>query len=183
MSITKKISLNSDLSSFINNLTELSQNVKNLPNDICKEASNSGIVYLSDLYASRTPDPNIIDIQTSLVTTKNGYKIVASGKDVVYEEFGTGDEGANDGHPWKGQTNFKLNSYNSGETIREANESSALHGITSGKYWTYKKEGSNEVQYTQGVPAGKELFNTSNYLHEEIKKISKKKVSDVLSKV
>ena len=110
----------------------------------------------------------------------NGWRAFARGGSVFYDEFGTGDRGASDGHPLKGS--FGLRPYNSGRTIRKANKSSAEHGITSGLYWTYKDIAGNIV-YTNGVPSGKFMYNASIWLRKNYKKIAKEKVDDVLSKL
>lgn len=173
---------NSDLSRLIDNLKTLRTDIVKLEEEIPRAVGEQGFKRLQKEYSTTIQDPNITDINVVLTATQKGYNLTAIGKDVVYEEFGTGDEGASNGHPWKGQTNFKLNPYNSGKTIREANEFSALHGITSGKYWTYKK--SDTIYYTQGVPSGKELYRTANYLKDEVvKKIVSQKVGEILSKV
>lgn len=51
---------------------------------------------------------------------KDDKKAFVKGDQVVYREFGTGTQGAEDGHPWK--ADFRLNPYNSGKTIRTAKE-------------------------------------------------------------
>lgn len=48
----------------------------------------------------------------------NGYRIGATGSQVLYDEFGTGTEGLNAPHELK--NDFNLNDYNSGKTIRTA---------------------------------------------------------------
>ena len=96
-------------------------------------------------------------------------ELYAYGKDVVYEEFGTGDRGEQNQHPVKSR--YNLNDYNSGRTIRKVDdvpegspekEDLDTIGISSGKYWTYNKDGT--VYYTQGVPSGQEMWKTRNYL-------------------
>jgi hypothetical protein len=114
----------------------------------------------------------------------NIIKVGISGSQVLYNEFGTGEEGANDGHEMKGD--FSLNPYNSGKTIREntnADSTASQNGIPmGGLYWTYKDKQGNKV-YTQGIPAGKQVFNASISLRKYKKKILKQEVSDVLSKL
>ena len=180
MSKIKKINIdNRDINDLIKSLTKLSNDINELPKEISKEIAEIGLVKLNDFYGSKVDDPNITDIQTSIGQTATGYQIISKGRDVIYEEFGTGDKGKGNPHPDKSK--YNLNDYNSGKYIRNANESSAQHGITDGKYWTYKKDG--DIKYTQGVPSGKEMFETSNYLKETIPDVLKKKASDVLSKV
>lgn len=124
-------------------------------------------------YKSNTDSPSFY-----VEKTENGYKAVIASASVAYEEFGTGDIGASDGHPWKG--NYSLNPYNSGSTIRPADDKSAKYGITSGLYWTYWN-GSYHV-YTQGIPSGKFMYNSDIWLRDNYKEIIKQKVADALSK-
>ena len=172
-----------EIGRMINSLNTLSSNINKLKTEIPKEIAEEGLKHLNSLYASKSKDNDTDDIHTSIDKTANGYSIISQGKDVLYEEFGTGDEGAR--HPHKDKSKYGLKDYNSGPTIRPVNpNNSALkaHGITSGKYWTYEKDG--EIKYTQGIPAGMQMFDTSNYLRSGvIKTIMKEKASDVLSKV
>lgn len=182
MTNNKDITLDSNkINNVISSLTSLSRLLSESEETIAKEVAIDGLNVLNGFY-SKSFDENIEPPNTYIQKNQNGYSIVAHGDDVVYEEFGTGDEGANDAHPWKGQTDFPLNAYNSGEHIREAGTSSAAHGITSGNYWTYSKNGN--IIYTQGVPSGKELYNTIQYLHKDgINAVLDKKVRNVISKL
>lgn len=178
--MNKKIGLDiKQIDNLIKSLNNLSKTLKKMPTEVTNKIGELGLEILNEKYSQRKQDVNITDIHTSLRPGDNKCDILSQGKDVVYEEFGTGDEGTRDPHPDKSK--YNLNDYNSGKYIRNANEHSAEHGITSGKYWTYKKNG--EVNYTQGVPSGKEMFNTSKELKELIPKVLQEKASDVLSKV
>ena len=172
-----------EIGRMINSLNTLSSNINKLKTEIPKEIAEEGLKYLNSLYASKSKDNDTDDIHTSIDKTETGYSIISQGKDVLYEEFGTGDEGAR--HPHKDKSKYGLKDYNSGPTIRPVNSNNPAlkaHGITSGKYWTYEKDG--EIKYTQGIPAGMQMFDTSNYLRSGvIKTIMKEKASDVLSKV
>ncbi len=184
MSKIKKINIdNRDINDLIKSLTKLSNDINELPKEISKEIAEIGLVKLNDFYGSKVDDPNITDIQTSIRETATGYQIISKGRDVIYEEFGTGDKGQQTPH--KEKSKYGLKPYNDGVYIRDVNpnnEKLISQGITSGKYWTYKKDG--KVYYTQGVPAGMEMFKTSNYLRDKgIKQILDKKVGEVLSKV
>lgn len=180
MSKNKSIGLDiKQIGDLIKSLNALSKTLEKMPNELVNELGVLGLEKLNEKYSQRKQDENITDINTSIKPSENRCDILSQGKDVIYEEFGTGDEGKGNPHPDKSK--YNLNDYNSGKYIRNANESSAQHGITDGKYWTYKKDG--DIKYTQGVPSGKEMFETSNYLKETIPDVLKKKASDVLSKV
>lgn len=88
---------------------------------------------------------------------KTGY-IALQGPGAVYDEFGTGDEGANDPHPRK--SDFLLNPYNSGPTIR-------LDPLDR-HYWVYKPMAGepyfDDDGKTHGIPSGKMMYNTSKHL-------------------
>lgn len=103
------------------------------------------------------------------------------GTQSVYDEFGTGTEGASNQHPMKSGTN--LNAYNSGSTIRKANSYIAdLTGIPQGElYWTYIGQ-NGEKNYTTGIPAGKQVYNAYLSMQKEKKNIIMKKGRELLSK-
>lgn len=188
MSKTKNIGIDiNDINSLIKSLKGLSTNLNKLQKEIPLEVATVGLDYLNQEY-SNISNPNITDITTSISQIPNGARIISHGKDVFYEEFGTGDEGTSVGDG-KGvseaRSRFNLNDYNSGKYIRPVNPNNQNlkdKGIVSGNYWTYKKNG--EIHYTQGVKPGLEMFNTANYLRNKgTKDVLEKKVSDVLSKV
>lgn len=167
----------------INSLNNLSKDLNRLKSEIPKEIATVGLQYLDLQYNSTPSDENIEDIKTDIVKTLSGYSIISQGKDVIYAEFGTGDKG--EATPHKEKSKYGLKGYNTGKTIKPVNpnnKSLAEHGITSGKYWTYEKDG--KIIYTQGIPAGMQMFKTSNYLRSKaIKNVLEEKASDVLSKV
>ena len=162
-----------------NNIQDVINAFKSIYNNIDKyvEKANEKIIqeskkYLDRQYANRFKDPNITDISTEYEKIDNGYKLIAKGKDVLYEEFGTGDKGEDNPHPDKSK--YNLNDYNSGYSIMSVEDIGNQDlldllkekGITSGKYWTYRKNG--EKYFTQGVPSGKEMWNTRNEMIKNI---------------
>ena len=98
-----------------------------------------------------------IIVSGTLTNGTSGY-IALTGESAVYDEFGTGDEGANNPHPMK--NNFPLNPYNSGPTIRL--DEFDRH------YWIYKPMAGepyfDEYGITHGIPSGKQMYNTSKHL-------------------
>ncbi len=111
--------------------------------------------------------------------SQNIYDIGMRGKQAIYEEYGTGTEGEANSHPLKDISG--LNPYNSGKTIRKASEAvSQLTAIPQGElYWTYKDE-NGKIQYTTGVPAGKEVYNALKSIKNEIPKIVEKDLGDLI---
>lgn len=111
----------------------------------------------------------------SFIKNKKGNKRIVGvkGSQVLYREFGTGTEGLNAPHPIKKYYNLK--DYNSGSQIRVNSKNGEL-------YWIYiDKEG--KPVYTQGIPAGKEVYNASVILKGKKISIIKKRVGEALSKL
>lgn len=189
MNKVKQFNLNEDsINSLIDDLQKLSDNINTMGKTITHDIATVGFVNLWNEYHNRVKDPNIVDISIDIVPITNGHNIISTGKDVIYEEFGTGDKGEQSPHPDKNK--YNLNDYNSGSFIldvadvgnKEMLDALAQNGITSGKFWSYRKGGQTHL--TQGVPAGMEMYRTSKYLREKgIDEVLKKKASDVLSKV
>lgn len=108
----------------------------------------------------------------------SGY-IALTGPNAVYDEFGTGEEGASNPHPLK--QNFPLNPYNSGYYV-----STHINPANGRHYWIipedhyipsqYVEEGG----YTEGIPAGKQMYKTSEYLRSIKDGIIKKEFSDAI---
>ena len=169
----KKISLDlKDIDSTIKNLKVASKEMKKLPNEICQEVAEIGADYAQSLFDNTHTDQtiDISTIHTSVENSTNGYNIVARGEEVLYAEFGTGENGADDGHPAK--WDFQLNPYNSGPYVRQL-----VNSKTGRHFWWY-------MGYSEGNASGKQMFDTGNYLKNKvIKDVSKKKVGEVLSKV
>lgn len=171
------------LKKLVKALEGLEDDLNKTSNDILKEITDDGLDFLKKQYntSPNRDDPNIdfesIDVSKKEVE-KGWWQLIAKGDDVLYEEYGTGDEGQASPHPNK--TASGLNPYNSGPTIREADDVSAFYGITSGKYWTYKKDGKRYI--TNGIPAGKEMWNTRNYLRKKMSKVAKKRGEEIRDK-
>lgn len=177
-----------DIGKIVKALEELYKDLEKATNEITKDIADEGLSYLNKQYTNMYSDPNLTDINTEIRSDKDGYKIVSYGDDVVYAEFGTGDEGEKTPHPDKSK--YSLDAYNSGPYIRDVSsldkdsytsEDLEKIGITSGKFWYYEKDGVG--YYTQGVPAGKQMFNTFNHLRDKsIKEIVGKRGKEINDK-
>lgn len=102
----------------------------------------------------------------------NKAEVGMKGSQVVYDEFGTGTEGANAPHPEKSK--FGLKGYNTGPKIKVSK--------TGELFWLYKDKNGDIVK-TQGIPAGKQVFNASVLLKGKKIRIIKKEVGEVISKL
>lgn len=90
--------------------------------------------------------------------TDEGYRIVIEGPQVIYDEFGTGTEGANSPHPDKEK--YNLEPYNSGFYIKTDKNGN--------KYWTYYSDDIDRYVTSHGVPAGHFMYDTLMYAAENI---------------
>lgn len=159
-----------DISKLITELEIIDEQFKKLPANIAKEVAYDGLTKLDMLYATNTGH-DTGDIHTRVEETMNGYKIVAEGKDVLYEEFGTGEVGKESDYDSVERVKYPLKDYNSGDFVKNHVNKAGRH------YWFH-----NGV-YTEGIPAGKQFFDTRNYIITEgIKKAHDKLVGDILSK-
>ncbi len=174
--MSKKIEITLDnVDNVIRSLQKLEKDIDWIAQLLVSDILEDGVKYAKEQYSARERDPNISDINVNYSTKDTNGELYAYGKDVVYEEFGTGDRGEQNQHPVKSK--YNLNDYNSGRTIRNvddvlegtpAKEDLDTIGISSGKYWTYKKDGT--TYYTQGVPSGQEMWKTRNYLLSDVVK-------------
>lgn len=182
----KKIKINlssQDIDGLINRLKVFQKEINETDEKIVEELSDFGLKEIEQNYANTTYKDGNEDINFFVIGTKQNKKIGVSGTQVLYNEFGTGTEGENSPHPQKGE--FGLNPYNSGKTIRRNNKdtSNATQlGIPVGElYWTYMD--GNIKKYTQGIPAGKQVYMAAKAIEKQKNEIVKKVVGDALSKL
>lgn len=163
-------------------INQLQQNLKNANENIIDDLVHTAENEIAKNYASSSYTDGNEDSSPFKTKSNNSYKVGMEGTQVLYREFGTGTEGLNNPHPIKNK--FNLKGYNTGKTIRPATVyTSASTGLLLGElYWTYKDKSGQKV-YTQGIPAGKEVFNASRTLRNKKDSIIKKRVSEALSKL
>lgn len=131
-------------------------------------------------FNSIAPKSGVLDNGVSTRIDGNGTAgtIMLYGPNVVYDEFGTGTQGENNPHPMKG--NFNLNPYNSGPYI--------FYNEFSGTYqWYYRamagKPYFSKYGATEGIPAGKMMYNTAKHLNEVKHDIIKTNFNDAIKKL
>lgn len=149
-----------------NNLEEANKNIINDMATLLEEQIKNN--YASSPYTDGNDDVRFFK-------EKDDRKVIVGvkGGQVLYREFGTGTEGLNAPHPMK--KNYKLNEYNTGRTIKVNSKNGEL-------FWIYKDKSGQPV-YTQGIPAGKEVYNAATILKGKKISIYKKRVGEALSKL
>lgn len=161
----------SDVREYLNGLKE---NLIVATEEIVETLSTEGGNKAAELNAV-APQSNA---QKSIVDFGNkgfhGY-ITLEGPGAVYDEFGTGEEGADDGHPMKGF--YGLNPYNSGPFV-------STHINRQGRHYWFTPNNSPQKKYpnnyTEGIPSGKQMYNTLQYVRRIKGKVIKEKISDAL---
>lgn len=179
-----KIGLSSkELDGLIDKLNKLKKGLDKADKNIVKEMAQFAKDEVSTNLAE-TPYRDGNDESVAFLEI-NGKKAKAGmrGKQVAYNEFGTGTMGEQSPHPEK--SNFGLRDYNTGKTIRKnkkSNSDATAEGIPiNGMYWTYNYNG--QKKYTQGIPAGKQVYKASEKLRTQKEKIIKQEVGEVISKL
>lgn len=156
-----------------NKLLELKNNLNVCAKDIEEDMADLASDLIKSNYSASPYTDGNDDV--SFLKKKSDKRTIVgvTGSQVLYREFGTGTEGLNAPHPIKG--NFNLKGYNSGSKIK-------VNSKTGELFWIYKNE-SGEKVYTQGIPAGKEVYNAAIILKGKKISIIKKRVSEALSKL
>lgn len=150
-------------------LISLQKKVDDLPNKITEEIAKDAVNFLNEQYNNTSyykdsPEKPTITYES----TQHGHVIIGRGEEILYDEFGTGEIGKTSasGEFLNYRNKFPLKDYNSGEHIKISKY--GRH------YWYYNGN------YTEGIPAGKQFFNTRNYiLKEGIEKAKKKVMGDL----
>lgn len=173
MKIIKLNLSQSSIQKAIEKLSNLQNDLEKSSKSITKELSDIAFNQVNKNYASSPYTDGNDDVSIISRGTENHQKVGAEGSQVLYREFGTGTEGLNAPHPIK--SNFKLKGYNSGSKIR-------VNSKTGELFWIYKDSSGNKV-YTQGIPAGKEVYNAALILKGKKISIIKKRVGEALSKL
>ena len=96
-----KINLDSyDIDKTIKKLKEVKKVIDNNKDSILQELAEQTKNKIEENY-NKLPFVSNDRPTFAVVKYGNGYKAVARGSSVIYDEFGTGDRGQADGHPWK----------------------------------------------------------------------------------
>lgn len=104
----------------------------------------------------------------SILNKKSTGSITMQGENAVYDEFGTGEQGADKPHPTKSK--FGLNPYNSGPFI-------FYNQFAGRRQWYYRPMAGmmyfTDSGATEGIPAGKQMYTTAQILKKNKNAIAK----------
>ena len=118
----------------IKKLKEFQKEIGKADEEIVKQLSDFGLEEIQKNYASTPFKDGNEDVGFFKTGSPKKMNIGVTGSQVLYNEFGTGTEGASNPHPEKGE--YGLNAYNSGKTIRKNNkETSNATALGIPKRW------------------------------------------------
>lgn len=167
---------------FIKKLRFFESDMKDASIAIVNELVDEGQVIAEELNAaapkSGKVDNDIIPVHSKVsIKGKARGSITMQGENAVYDEFGTGDQGAENPHPVKSK--FGLNPYNSGPMI--------FYNQFAGRNQWYYRPMAGEPYFTkhgatEGIPAGKQMYTTAKELKKKKNKIAKGIVKEYLAK-
>jgi len=130
---------------------------------------------------------NTIDGEKAkLVGNKYSGNVYMTGDDAIFDEFGTGEEGASDPHPLSGVVQFSVPPYSGYITgpyvSTHVNSKNGRHywyypPMAGRPYFDFPDEGKG---YTEGIPSGKQMYNTLQYLRQAEKGVAKNVMRDAL---
>lgn len=190
MSKTIKIDLTkNDLQKFITKFKVWKEEDKSVNKSIINDLKEIGVNQISKTLGTNVYEPNEPTNLVNETIGENKAKIGIKGRQALYDEFGTGTRGAEGTHhPLKSE--MGMNPYNyhikPTGTIRwngnSADSKASQQGIPPNTYyWTYKYNG--EKIYTYGRPAGLHVYTASKTIKNKMKQITKKRITEWLSKL
>lgn len=172
------------INSVINKLNKFRSSYSKLQTEILDEVAEYTKNEIEKNYQSSQYEEESGDRNIMINKAEKSRTITVSGSQVLYTEFGTGTIGESHPHPEKSK--YNLNPYNSGKTIRpnkKKDSTASKEGIPlNSLYWTYINK-SGEKVYTQGIPAGMQVYRAVQNTKKKIKPITQRKVADLLSKL
>lgn len=167
-----------DIDNLLKELEYVNDSIEVASEDILKRLVYEGGAKAVELN-SQAPQTGPEKSTVRLSVSKNKGEIALTGPNAVYDEFGTGELGADNGHPLKG--NFGLNPYNSGPFVSTHINSNGRHYWFNPNMWSADAMYFKPNGYTEGTPAGMQMYRTTNYIldikdniiNEELNKATK----------
>lgn len=172
-----------DVTRLINELEYLSDTIDTAGETIVDKLVDAGVEKAKELNAI-APKSGLGNnyIYGKHAKRGEGGHVVMQGDDAVFDEFGTGEEGASDPHPLAGVINFSMPPYSG--YITGPVVSKNINPETGKHFWYYKpmagKPYFKEDGYTEGIPSGKQMYNTLQYLRKQKSKIASNEIKDAI---
>jgi hypothetical protein len=171
------------ITNIINELEYLTDTLTTTSGLIVDKLVDAGVAKATELNAaaprSGTSENNIYGEYSK---KDEGGRVVMQGKDAVFDEFGTGEEGASDPHPLAGVIEFSMPPYSG--YITGPVVSKNINPETGRHFWYYRPMAGrpyfNQDGYTEGIPSGKQMYNTLQFLRKEVKSVTTKEINDAL---
>lgn len=114
-------------------------------------------------------------------------KVILKGPHAIFEEFGTGEVGKSDPHPQAGELSFTVPPFYSGYITGPI--VSKLVNHNGRHYWFYQPMGVRKNPYfqkngyTEGIPSGKQMYNTTKYLNNIKHKVVKSHLKEAIKEI
>lgn len=162
----------------MNKLDFLKNNITVASEEIVERLVNVGFETANNINQN-APQSNLAksEVIAKITENKNKGYVALVGPGAIYDEFGTGEEGASNPHPIK--NNFNLNPYNSGPYVSTHINKEGRH------YWFYspmrgKPYYDDKSGYTEGIPSGKQIYNASKEVRAKKDEITKQELNNVV---
>lgn len=116
-------------------------------------------------------------------------KVRLKGPHAIFEEFGTGEVGKSDPHPGAETMNFTVPPYSGYITGSFVSSHINKYGR---HYWFYSPMGGKHTRkngyihrngYTEGIPSGKQMYNTGKYLNSIKYKVADKHLKSSIKEI
>ena len=173
----------------VSSTQQLLDSLKDTLDDICHSSANELVkngTKNAVMFNALAPKSGLEDNTISGAYDSGSGKgyIKMQGPNAVYDEFGTGEEGKDNPHPLAGVIHFSMPPYYgyvTGPFVREhINPANGRH------YWIYTPNKSlpsyEPSGYTEGIPAGKQMYSTLEFVQKEKQRTISKVANIALKK-
>lgn len=180
------------INSLITKLRSINGTIRHAQFGITEELIEKG-VKKGDIYNNRAVRSGTNkSVVTSIKAKRNSFEnvvfggVVLNGEHAIFEEFGTGEVGKEDPHPQSGTLSFvvppEYSGYITGSFVRTHINKYGRH------YWFHRPMAGKNAYfqrngYTEGIPSGKQMYNTAKYLHGIKYKVANKHLKPAIKEI
>lgn len=148
---------------------DLDDAAQQIVEQLCEDGASRGALLNAQAISSSKIKSKVYD---DYIDEYHG-RVVMEGDSAIYDEFGTGEKGADDGHPLKGF--YGLNPYNSGPFV-------STHINRAGRHYWFAPPSSSTPGYTEGIPSGKQMYNTLQYIRQIKDDVIQEKIKNSINR-